>query len=102
MSAAPFCRGEEMVGLLAAESLVELGRVPGVVLAVEHERGTGDQRRVTLEGVGGNHANDGGHAVCSVHPRSPLEGPTESVGPGIHDVIDEGACLHIACVEVFA
>jgi hypothetical protein len=33
--AAPFCRGEKVVGLLAAESLVELGRVPGVILAVE-------------------------------------------------------------------
>ena len=45
-----------MVGLLAAESLVELGRVPGVILAVEDERGTGDHRRVAFEGVGGGGA----------------------------------------------
>ena len=35
--AATFCRGEQVVGFLAAESLEELRRLPGVMPAVEHE-----------------------------------------------------------------
>jgi hypothetical protein len=75
---APFCRGEEVVGLLAAESLVEPGRVPGVILAVEDERGTGDQWGVAFEGVGGEGAEDSGGAVCSEDPHTPRK-----IGPKV-------------------
>ena len=94
---APFRRGEKVVGLLAAQSLVEPGRVAGVILAVEDQRGTGDQRGVAFEGVGGEGAEGSRGAVFSEDPHTPWEGRAEGIGSGAHDLLDEGVCLRIAC-----